>query len=59
VLRATYAFVTQVLSYTLEVGEVSISLGNILVFADQAASMRQRLLRAGAVRGASPSSSRC
>lgn len=33
VLRATYAFVTQVLSYTLEVGEVSISLGNILVFA--------------------------
>jgi len=32
VLRSTYAIVTQVLSYTLALGQVSISLGNILVF---------------------------
>jgi len=32
ILRATYAFTTQVLSYTLTVGEVSISLGNVLLF---------------------------
>lgn len=32
ILRATYAFVTEVLSYTLAVGEISISLGNVLVF---------------------------
>ena len=32
ILRATYAFVAEVLSYTLAVGEISISLGNVLVF---------------------------
>lgn len=32
ILRATYAFATQVLSYTLTLGEVSISLGNVLLF---------------------------
>lgn len=32
ILRATYAFTVQVLSYTLTVGEVSISLGNVLLF---------------------------
>ncbi|MFF7395196.1 mechanosensitive ion channel domain-containing protein [Achromobacter sp. NPDC008082] len=32
ILRATYAFMTEVLSYTLTVGEISISLGNVLVF---------------------------
>lgn len=32
ILRATYAFTAQVLSYTLTVGEVSISLGNVLLF---------------------------
>lgn len=32
VLRATYAFLAEVLSYTLALGEISISLGNILVF---------------------------
>ena len=32
VLRATYAVVTQVLSYSLEFGQISISLGNILIF---------------------------
>ncbi|UIP21392.1 mechanosensitive ion channel family protein [Achromobacter deleyi] len=32
VLRSTYAIVTQVLSYTLAFGQISISLGNILVF---------------------------
>jgi len=32
VLRATYAVVVQVLSYTLEIGQISISLGNILIF---------------------------
>ncbi|SSW61648.1 mechanosensitive ion channel family protein [Achromobacter agilis] len=32
ILRATYAIVTQVLSYTLAVGNITISLGNILVF---------------------------
>ncbi|KNY11664.1 mechanosensitive ion channel protein MscS [Achromobacter piechaudii] len=32
ILRATYAFVTEVLSYTLTVGEISISLGNVLLF---------------------------
>ncbi|WP_082134357.1 mechanosensitive ion channel family protein [Achromobacter sp. LC458] len=32
ILRATYAFVTEVLSYTLTIGEVSISLGNVLLF---------------------------
>lgn len=33
VLRTTYAVMTQVLSYTLEFGQISISLGNILIFA--------------------------
>lgn len=33
VLRVTYAVVTQVLSYTLEFGQISISLGNVLIFA--------------------------
>ncbi|MEN4920073.1 mechanosensitive ion channel domain-containing protein [Achromobacter spanius] len=32
VLRATYAAVTQVLSYTVAFGQISISLGNILIF---------------------------
>lgn len=32
VLRSTYAFVAELLSYTLAVGTISISLGNILVF---------------------------
>lgn len=32
VLRVTYAFVTDVLSYTLAIGNLTISLGNILVF---------------------------
>ncbi len=32
VLRATYALVTEVLSYTFAFGNISISLGNILVF---------------------------
>ncbi|MFD4841476.1 mechanosensitive ion channel domain-containing protein [Achromobacter sp. NPDC058515] len=32
VLRSTYAFAAQVLSYTLAFGQISISLGNILVF---------------------------
>jgi potassium efflux system protein len=32
VLRSTYAIVTQALSYTLAFGQISISLGNILVF---------------------------
>jgi small-conductance mechanosensitive channel len=32
ILRATYAYATQILSYTLTVGEVSISLGNVLLF---------------------------
>ncbi|WP_251878064.1 mechanosensitive ion channel domain-containing protein [Achromobacter sp. Marseille-Q4954] len=33
ILRATYAFTTKVLSYTLALGDITISLGNILVFA--------------------------
>jgi small-conductance mechanosensitive channel len=33
VLRTTYAVVTQVLSYSLEFGQISISLGNVLIFA--------------------------
>lgn len=33
VLRSTYAVVTRVLAYTLEFGQISISLGNILIFA--------------------------
>jgi len=32
VLRSTYAFVAELLSYTLAVGTISISLGNVLVF---------------------------
>lgn len=32
ILRVTYSAVTQVLSYTVVLGEISISLGNILVF---------------------------
>lgn len=32
ILRSTYAVVSQILSYTLVVGEISISLGHILVF---------------------------
>lgn len=32
ILRPIYAFLTNVLSYTVTVGEVSISLGNVLVF---------------------------
>lgn len=33
ILRASYAFTTKVLSYTLALGDITISLGNILVFA--------------------------
>ena len=33
ILRATYAITTKVLSYTLALGDITISLGNILVFA--------------------------
>lgn len=33
ILRATYAIATKVLSYTLALGDITLSLGNILVFA--------------------------
>jgi len=33
ILRATYAITTKVLSYTLALGDITLSLGNILVFA--------------------------